>query len=462
MSLARKSMRYHIAWSLFISFGLLYFFVGCFVLLAIIRHHTYEYHDMLSRLSNDLKKEYALCHGNIAEMRKHFAMDVDEHGRENVFLLLCASSGETLISESVSEEVIEIMRERQSELKQRTYRISCLRQKSDLSSGNIVVRVRKTNLSDGTVLSVGYNVTMEERHAVYVGTIFVVSLLFTLLVCAGLGAYLAKRITAPIDNISSAARRIALGDYAARVSATNNGREISNLELAFNTMASENEKTLSDLRTLTDDIAHDLRTPLTRMRAAAELYGLNNAESHSLCETIQEESSAMLELINTMLSISQADSRINRSPKDNIELCALIRNIADLYSAIVEESGISKIELNLPREKIYFPAHKSKLQQLLGNIMDNAVKFTPKNGRILISLRSNPIVLTVANTGPGILRDDIPHVFKRFWRADDSRSLPGNGLGLALVKAIVTSYGGKIICRSTPNEWTKFEITFTA
>jgi signal transduction histidine kinase len=225
-------------------------------------------------------------------------------------------------------------------------------------------------------------------------------------------------------------------------------------------MAAENEKTLSDLRTLSDDIAHDLRTPLTRMRAAAELYRMNNDGSKNLSETIQEETSAMLELINTLLDISQTDNRINRTPRDNIELCTFIRNIADLYSAIVEESEIKKIELSLPKEDVYLSAHKGKLQQLFGNLLDNAVKFTPKNGRISISLSMHPIMLTVANTGPGIAPNDIPHVFKRFWRADASRSLTGNGLGLALVKAIVTSYGGTITCQSVPDEWTEFKITF--
>ena len=457
---AHKSIRYRIAWSAFYAFGLLYLLVGCVVLIATIRHHTYEYHEMLSRLSSDLKNEYISCNGDIKEMRKHFTMDLEEHGSDNVFLLISSAEGKTLISASVSEKILDIMREHLNPDDFRTYRISCQRKRHPDDNDNIVVRVRKTILPDGSVLSVGYNVTLEERHTVYIATILGASLLFTLFVGGILGFYLAKRITEPLRNISRTARRIASGDYSARVSATHEESEIADLESAFNTMAAENEKTLFDLRTLSDDIAHDLRTPLTRMRAAAELYRMNNDGSKNLSETIQEETSAMLELINTLLDISQTDNRINRTRRDNIELCTFIRNIADLYSAIVEESGIKKIELSLPKEEVHLSAHKGKLQQLLGNLLNNAVKFTPKNGRISISLSMHPITLTVSNTGPGIAPNDMPHVFKRFWRADASRSLTGNGLGLALVKAIVTSYGGTITCQSVPDEWTEFKITF--
>lgn len=457
---ARKSIRYRIAWSAFCAFGLLYLLVGCVVLIATIRHHTHEYHDMLSRLSSDLKNEYISCNGDIKEMRKHFTMDLEEHGSDNVFLLISSAEGKTLISASVSEKILDIMREHLNPEDFRTYRISCRRKRHPDDNDNIVVRVRKTILPDGSMLSVGYNVTLEERHTIYIATILGASLLFTLFIGGILGFYLAKRITEPLRNISRTARRIASGDYSARVSATDDESEIADLESAFNTMAAENEKTLSDLRTLSDDIAHDLRTPLTRMRAAAEMYRMNNDGSKNLSETIQEETSAMLELINTLLDISQTDNRINRTPRDNIELCSFIRNITDLYSAIVEESGIKKIELSLPKEDVYLSAHKGKLQQLFGNLLDNAVKFTPKNGRISISLSTHPITLIVANTGPGIAPNDIPHVFKRFWRADASRSLPGNGLGLALVKAIVTSYGGTITCQSVPDGWTEFKITF--
>lgn len=458
MSSALKPIWFRIAWCSFLSFGLLYLLVGIFVLVAVMRHHVREYHDMLSRLTRDLEGEYEECRGDIHEMRRHFAMDVDEHGTENVFLLLSSSDGRSLLSASVSENVLSLMQKNANRSDMRTYRISCMRQKKKSDRETVSVRVRKTDLPDGNVLSVGYNVTSDEWHAVYVGAILATSLLFTLVVGAWLGAFLARRITAPLGTISRTASRIAAGDYSARVPKSDGGSEIAELEAAFNTMAEENEKTLSDLRTLTDDIAHDLRTPLTRLRAAAELHAMDGTLKCPLDETVSEETSAMLELINMMLDISQTSNRIARIPREEVELVSFIRDVADLYSALAEESGI-RISLSLPEAPVLFSAHRGKMQQLIGNLLDNAVKFTPRDGKISISLQVSPLSLTVSNTGPGISLQDLPHVFKRFWRADESRSLPGNGLGLALVKAIVTSYGGSVACASTPGEWTHFTVT---
>jgi signal transduction histidine kinase len=283
------------------------------------------------------------------------------------------------------------------------------------------------------------------------------SLVFVWLVGAGLGAFLGQRFTAPLRKVAAVAGRIADGDYSARVPVTSEGQEIVDLENAFNSMAAKNEKTLSDLRALTDDIAHDLRTPLTRIRAAAETAALAEGE-HPLAEDVCEEASSMLEMINTMLDISQTDSRIRRTPREQIEMVAFTGHVFELYSVLAEESSVS-LSATMPDAPLYVSAHKGRLQQMLGNLIDNALKFTPKGGRIEVRLASDPFSLSVANTGPGIPASDIPHVFKRFWRGDGSRSLPGNGLGLALVKAIVTSYGGSVKCESTPGEWTVFTVT---
>lgn len=459
MSSIHNPLWFRIAKSSFLSFGLLYLGVGVFVLAAIMRHHVQEYNEMLLRLTQDLTKEYDECRGDIAEMGRHFAIDVDEHGTENVFLLLSSPEGKSLLSASVSTKAMSQMQENAKRPDILTYRISCLHKKKLSRREWIAIRVSKTRLPDGNILSVGYNVTSDEYHTMYVGAILATSLLFTLAVGAWLGAFLARRITAPLGAIASTASRIAAGDYSARVPESDGGNEIAELETAFNTMANNYEKTLSDLRTLTDDIAHDLRTPLTRLGAAAELHMMGGSLKTPLDETVSEETSAMLELINTMLEISQTSSRIIRTPREIVDLTSFIRDVADLYSAVADEYGMT-ISLSLPESSVSLSAHKGKIQQMFGNLLDNAIKFTPRNGQIAISLQDNPLTITVSNSGSGILAGDLPHVFKRFWRADTSRSLPGNGLGLALVKAIVTSYGGTVTCKSSPGEWTHFIVTF--
>ena len=439
-------------WS-FLSFGLLFTFVGALVMFATLRHTTNDYHEVLVRLSGDLTQEYEECGGDAAKMAKFFAENSETHGHENVFLLVTDSDGAVKVSSTHNKTILEEMVENAAS-KSRTYRIAGV---SADGIRPIAVRVRKSLLGDGYVLSVGYNVTKDELHAVRMGALVGSSLVFVWLVGAGLGAFLGQRFTAPLRKVAAVAGRIADGDYSARVPVTSEGQEIVDLENAFNSMAAENEKTLSDLRALTDDIAHDLRTPLTRIRAAAETAALAEGE-HPLAEDVCEEASSMLEMINTMLDISQTDSRIRRTPREQIEMVAFVGHVIELYSVLAEESSVS-LSATMPDAPLYVSAHKGRLQQMLGNLLDNALKFTPKGGRIEVRLASDPFSLSVANTGPGIPASDIPHVFKRFWRGDGSRSLPGNGLGLALVKAIVTSYGGSVKCESTPGEWTVFTVT---
>ena len=439
-------------WS-FLSFGLLFTFVGALVMFATLRHTTNDYHEVLVRLSGDLTQEYEGCGGDAAKMAKFFAENSETHGHENVFLLVTDSDGAVKVSSTHNKTILEEMVENAAS-KSTTYRIAGV---SADGIRPIAVRVRKSRLGDGCVLSVGYNVTKDELHAVRMGALVGSSLVFVWLVGAGLGAFLGRRFTAPLRKVAAAAGRIADGDYSVRVPVTSEGQEIVDLENAFNSMAAENEKTLSDLRALTDDIAHDLRTPLTRIRAAAETAALAEGE-HPLAEDVCEEASSMLEMINTMLDISQTDSRIRRTPREQIEMVAFTGHVIELYSVLAEESSVS-LSATMPDAPLYVSAHKGRLQQMLGNLLDNALKFTPKGGRIEVRLSSDPFSLSVANTGPGIPSADIPHVFKRFWRGDGSRSLPGNGLGLALVKAIVTSYGGSVKCESTPGEWTVFTVT---
>lgn len=229
--------------------------------------------------------------------------------------------------------------------------------------------------------------------------------------------------------------------------------------LKLNQTVEEKERAIAELKMLTDDIAHDLRTPLTRLKMAAEAT-LIAEESSELAEKVAHDTESMVEMINTMLEISQTGFRIDRTPRETLDLVALIRRTVELYQAPAEDQNLSLV-VEAPSNPVHISAHQSKMQQVLGNLLDNALKFTPAGGRISLKLevKDGRIVLMVQDTGLGIDEKDLPHIFKRFYRADASRNLPGNGLGLALVEAIVTSYGGKITCRSKPGEGTTFTVS---
>ena len=231
--------------------------------------------------------------------------------------------------------------------------------------------------------------------------------------------------------------------------------------LAYRSIRRRHAKAMQELHDLSDDIAHDLRTPLARMHAQAELAAMGDVSAAELAAGVAEETSSMLELINTMLDLSQTGARIERSPRMDVDLAAIVRQMTEFYASVAEDKGVAFV-LDLPDGEIVRSAHKAKLQQLVGNLLDNAVKFTPAGGTVSVTLTKEPETglarLAVSDTGIGISDEDKPNLFKRFWRSDASRSLPGNGLGLAVVKAIVTSYGGSVICTSRPGVGTTFVV----
>ena len=220
---------------------------------------------------------------------------------------------------------------------------------------------------------------------------------------------------------------------------------------------------MQELHDLSDDIAHDLRTPLTRLRAAAELSAMGGALPEPLPDLVCEQTADMLDLVNTLLDISRAGCRLDGIPPEPIDLRAFLQETADLYSALLEDRRLH-LDLDLPSAPLRIPAHRDRLQRIVGNLLDNAIKFTPDGGSIGLALApaDGGVRLEVADTGRGIAPADLPHIYRRFWRADTSRTLPGNGLGLALVQALVRAAGGTIDCVSAPGRGTRFTITLPA
>ena len=454
-SVRLKPMWLRIAWGYWLSFGVIFVVSAAFVFIAILRHHVLAYHEKLRLISDDLATEYGEARFDVKKTAKDFRETVEQYGRGNVFLLLTDSKGGVVLVESTNPDVVEEMR-RGVLSSDRTYRITA---KGAGGGDSIAVRVRKRTLPDGNVLSVGDNVTNDERHARWVLAVLLATSVLILVVGGIVGSMLARRFAAPLGLMARAARLIERGDYSVRISDTSESLEIADLEGAFNTMSGEIETTLTELRVLTENMAHDLRTPLTRLKAAAELHAMGVDTAGNLAENVMEETDAMLAMVNMMLEISQTEYGVTRAPTEELDLVPFFGEMLELYSALADDRGIS-LSAQLPSGPVLFRGHKGRLQQMVGNLLDNAIKFTPGGGHVVVRLTAAPTVIEVENSGPGIEAKDIPHVFKRFWRAESSRSLQGNGLGLALVKAIAESYGGSVSCTSLPGRTTTFRIAF--
>ena len=322
------------------------------------------------------------------------------------------------------------------------------------------IRVLRHTLFDDNVLYIGANLTDYDKNLNRLLLIFLCSLVAMLSIALAIGYLLASNVSNGINRIAAAAREIESGSYGKRVQRGSEGLEINALIDAFNDMTGKTEKLLTELKTISENIAHDLRTPLTRMRGKAEVSLYSDTDSE-LAGVIAEECADMLEMINTMLEITQTEYRFDNMRMTRVDLRELTLRSLDLFSTIAEDRQIA-LTSTLPDTETVLSGHASKLQRMVANLLDNAFKFTPHGGAVSIALTQSAdrITLTIADTGCGIPTVDQPHIFERFFRSSVGRTLPGNGLGLCLARAIVHAHAGSIHVQSVLGKGTAFTVTF--
>ena len=172
-------------------------------------------------------------------------------------------------------------------------------------------------------------------------------------------------------------------------------------------------------------------------------------------------SRSVLRVIDTNAEISRNYSGCADAPASSQDMSAIVRDAVDVYAAVAEEKGVC-LKVEMPDEAVFMMGHADKLQRLVGNLVDNAIKFTPVGGSICVGLSAaaDGIRLSVSDTGIGIPENEISSIYERFYRCAEAHTLPGTGLGLSMVRSIVEFYNGVIDCRSTPNAGTTFDILF--
>lgn len=284
-----------------------------------------------------------------------------------------------------------------------------------------------------------------------------------LVVAIPCGWLLVRKLLAGIGEVSEAALRISgSGDFDCRVSARGGSTELTDLVDAFNTMNDNNRRLFNEVRSVTDDVAHELKTPLTRLRGAAELTMSDreaNGAARELAAVVSEECGEMLGLINSMLEITRTESGLSGLKTETVELSGQLRRAHELFLPVAEDLGID-FRLELPESPVRIAADRVKLQRVFSNLIDNALKFNRRGGRVTLKLATSEagVAITVADTGCGIAAEDLGHIFERLFRCDASRSRPGNGLGLALARAIVRAHGGEIRAESEPGRGSTFTV----
>jgi len=315
------------------------------------------------------------------------------------------------------------------------------------------VRVLAKTVDSGDVLEVGVSLEGHQHFLMQFREVAV--LVEVLMVTLGtlIGWGIARKAMRGVENVTDAAAKMAEGYLAGRVVLGRYGREIDRLGSTFNQMADKIEVLMRDIRQTNDNIAHDLRSPVTRIRGIAESAVIGKASMPEQLESlgvIVEECDRLLGLVNSLLDISEAEAGLGTLHHEETDLAEMIRQAADLFKGDAEAREIDlTVELAAaPRLAV----DVRKIQRALANLVDNALKYSGRGGKVVLSLTEDAasIAMAVSDTGIGIDQKDIPHLFQRFYRGDQSRSQPGSGLGLSLAQAFVNSHGGDITVVSQP------------
>jgi heavy metal sensor kinase len=317
------------------------------------------------------------------------------------------------------------------------------------------VRVIIRHLKDGSFIAAGRTVRDNDEVMEDFREIF--STAFSLILLAGALAawFVAKKAMRGVERVTKTAGIIGTGGLSKRVPVGNEGREIAELATAFNDMLERIEALINDMRAVTDNIAHDLKSPLTRIRGIAEttLTGSQSLpEYRDMAGNVIEECDRMVSMINTMLEIARTDAGLTKLDAREVDLNDILGDIVDIYGALAQDRGIALVLLN-PSGLPAVSADKAMIQSAVANLIDNAVKYTPSGGEVSLSteVMGGRICISVTDTGPGISEKDMPHIFERFYRGDLSRSTPGSGLGLSLVMSVARAHGGDVTVETSSN-----------
>ncbi|PYQ96792.1 MAG: two-component sensor histidine kinase [Acidobacteria bacterium] len=333
-------------------------------------------------------------------------------------------------------------------------------------------------LADGTLVQVGKSTeAREDLLARFRAVLGVVTLLIVIVALTG-GWLATQSALFPIRRLALAVQRIIrTGRTDARVPLDGSGDAIDELTSLFNTMLDKIEGLVTAMRGALDNVSHDLRTPLTRLRGTAEMAlaspppggpdQVADRYREALADCV-EESDRVLVMLDTLMDISEAESGTMQLQREPVALAEVVARAVDLYRDVAEAKGVVlhagglvPASAGAPDGAVVVIADRTRLEQVAANLIDNAVKYTPSGGRADVEVRreGEAAILRVRDTGPGIPADELSRIFDRLFRGDTSRAERGLGLGLSLVKAVVEAHGGTVNVVSEPGRGSVFSVS---
>jgi heavy metal sensor kinase len=435
--------------------SLLAFFFFYLQIASILRERTDE--ELL-----DDSQEFSLLFGEkgIDEVKQTMILEAKEDGEKDVFYRLLSPDGRELgSSETFSWGELSVS---QPALQQIANDPKPVFETLAIEGRRHMARSVYALIGPGTILQIGMSLEDNDEFLAQFRQIFGATIALVMVFAGLLGWFMAKRALRDVEEVTQTAQAISGSDLEQRVPVKGRAEEIDRLATTFNDMLDRIQKLITETKEMTENIAHDLRSPITRIRGMAEMAliaGRTIDEYEAAAASTIEDCDRLLEMINTMLYISQTEATAGKLTTEEVDMTGVVRDACELFQPVAEDKGVNlvvEIDSDLRVRGVL-----QWLQRMLANLIDNALNYTPSPGTVTVSVCGDEKlgIIAVKDTGIGIAQDELPHIFRRFYRCERSRSQPGTGLGLTLVEAIVHAHRGQIAVTSTPNVGTTFTVT---